>query len=124
MLPDKLGARECTIPLFVVVSPVVLSALLDPERVVVGTTPFLPAGPSDGRDAGRDGFLGAAAGLVSLGSPAASPMTDLDFDAAVAALIREAFVGDPAPKFHTLRTIDFAEERNPKRGVALPLSAK
>jgi hypothetical protein len=37
-------------------------------------------------------------------------------------LVFEAFVGEPTPKFHTLRTIDLAEDRIPKRGIALPLS--
>ena len=103
VLLDELGAREC-------VAAVGFSALfvVDPERV--GAMLFLPAGPSDGREAGRDGFLGGRTGFVSFGSPT------------LVVLTREAFAGEPAPKFHTLRTIDLAEEKNPKRGVALPLS--
>lgn len=44
--------------------------------------------------------------------------------AAVVVPVREALEGEPTPKFHTLRTIDLAEDRKPKRGVALPLSAR
>lgn len=103
VLLDELRAREC-------VAAVGFSALfvVDPERV--GAMLFLPAGPSDGREAGRVGFLGGRTGFVSFGSPT------------LVVLTREAFAGEPAPKFHTLRTIDLAEEKNPKRGVALPLS--
>ena len=39
-------------------------------------------------------------------------------------LVREALVGEPTPKFHTVRTIDLAAEKTPKRGVALPLSTR
>jgi hypothetical protein len=50
----------------------------------------------------------------------------LDLVAAAAVVVAvsafEAFVGEPTPKFHTLRTIDLAEDRILKRGVALPLS--
>jgi hypothetical protein len=45
-----------------------------------------------------------------------------DLVAAVVVVVPKAFVGEPALKFHTLRTIDLAEEKNPKRGFALPLS--
>jgi hypothetical protein len=84
---------------------------------------FLLARVSDGRDTdGRDGFFGGGAGFVSFGS--AALVAVLDLAAAVAAmLVREAFEGEPTLKFHTLRTIDLAEDRIPKRGVALPLSA-
>lgn len=84
---------------------------------------FLLARLSDGRDAaGRDGFFRGNGGFVSFGSAAA--VTVLDLVAAVAVLVREAFLGEPVPKFHTLRTIDLAEDKIPKRGVALPLSAR
>jgi hypothetical protein len=47
---------------------------------------------------------------------------DLVAAVVVVVVVPEPFVGEPAPKFHTLRTIDLAEEKNPKRGFALPLS--
>lgn len=78
---------------------------------------LLPARGSDGPDAtGREGFFGSGAGFVfdSFGSAAA----------ASSMFVREAFEGEPTPKFHTLRTIDLAEDKIPKRGVALPLSAR
>lgn len=46
---------------------------------------------------------------------------DLVAAVVVVVVVPEPFVGEPAPKFHTLRTIDLAEEKNPKRGFALPL---
>lgn len=86
-----------------------------------GPVLFPLARASDGRDtAEREGFFGGGAGFVSFGSVA--PVAVLDAVAAV--LVREAFKGDPALKFHTLRTIDLAEDRIPNRGVALPLSER
>ena len=85
--------------------------------------PFLLAkGASESRDAAeREGFFGSgAAGFVSFSS-ATGAGWDL-VAAAVVVLFFEAFVGEPTPKFHTLRTIDLAEDRIPKRGIALPLS--
>lgn len=81
--------------------------------------PFLPARVSDGRDGARDVFVGGA-GFVTFDS--VTPVV-ADLDLVIAVLVREAFVGEPTPKFHTVRTIDLAAEKTPKRGVALPLSA-
>jgi hypothetical protein len=78
---------------------------------------FLLARASDGRDGARDGFLGGA-GLVTFDS-----VVPIAAELVVVVFVRESFEGEPMPKFHTFRTIDLAEERNPKRGVALPLSA-
>lgn len=97
------------------VVPTVAGALLDADTVRVG---FRPIGASDGRDAGRDGFL------ESPGFAAMLAVCDLVAAVVVVVVAREAFSGEPAPKFHTLRTIDLAEEKNPKRGFALPLSVR
>lgn len=80
-----------------------------------GAMLFLLARASDGRDGARDGFLGGAY-FVPFNS-VALVVADL-----VVVFVRESFEGEPTLKFHTFRTIDLAEERNPKRGVALPLS--
>jgi len=101
--------------------PVVVSALLDADTVGVGAILFRPTGASDGRDAGRDGLL-RSPGFAFLGSTAVLAVCDLG--GAVVVVVREAFEGEPALKFHTLRTIDLAEEKNPKRGFALPLSVR
>lgn len=114
VLLDRLGGRELDAPPF--------AALPDMDPMRAEAVLFLPGSASDGRAGTREGFLGGAS-LVSFGS-AAPVAAVLDFDPAVGAvLVREAFDGEPTPKFHTLRTIDLAEDRNPKRGVALPLSA-
>jgi hypothetical protein len=112
----KLGCRDWK---------VLPSALLDAEELVrTGAILFLLAkGASKGRDAAeREGFFGGgAAGFVSFDS-ATGAIWDLVAAAVVVVLVFEAFEGEPTPKFHTLRTIDLAEDRIPKRGVALPLS--
>lgn len=97
--------------------------MLDVEELArTGAILFLLArGASGGRDtAGKIGFFGgSAAGFLSFGSA-----TEAGLDWVVPVVLTfEAFVGEPTPKFHTLRTIDLAEDRIPKRGVALPLSA-
>jgi len=129
--------RRPTVPFSLDASPdddfrdkVVLdAAVIDPPARGRATL-FLPPRErdSDGREGARNGFLllGAGLGFVSLdpAAPAPAPAV-LGFvvaDVAAALLVRDAFVGEPTPKFHTLRTIDLAEERKPKRGVALPLS--
>ena len=99
----------------------VVGALLDTDAVRMGAILFRPRGAPHGRDAGRDGFLGSP-GFACLGSTAMSAVCGLV--AAVVVVVCGAFVGDPALKFHTLRTIDLAEEKNPKRGFALPLSVR
>ncbi len=102
--------------------PVVVGALPNADTVRVGAILFRPLGASDGRDAGRDGFL-RSPGFAFLGSTVV--LAVCDFAAAVVVVVvREAFEGEPALKFHTLRTIDLAEEKNPKRGFALPLSVR
>ena len=90
-------------------------ALLDADMPArAGAKLFLLARGSDGPDAtGREGFFGGGGGIVSVGSAAPA-----------AVLVLAAFEGEPTPKFHTLRTIDLAEDKIPKRGVALPLSAR
>ena len=92
-------------------------ALLDADTVRAGAMLFQLAGP-DGRDTGTGSFL-RGPGFASCDS---MPVV-CDLVAAVV-VDPEAFVGEPAPKFHTLRTIDFAEEKNPNRGFALPLSVR
>lgn len=99
----------------------VVGALLDTDAVRMGAILFRPRGAPHGRDAGRDGFL-VSPGFACLGSTAMSAVCGLV--AAVVVVVCGAFVGDPALKFHTLRTIDLAEEKNPKRGFALPLSVR
>jgi hypothetical protein len=108
--------RDDSVP----VVPAVVGALLDAVRM--GGILFRPRGASDGRDTGRDGFL-KSPGFACLGSTAMPAVCDL-VAVVVVVDVREAFVGDPALKFHTLRTIDLAEDKNPKRGFALPLSVR
>jgi hypothetical protein len=103
MLPDRLGGLEYDVPPFVVLSNI------DPVRAAAKLFPLARA--PDGRDGARDGFLGGA-GFVSFVSVAL----------VVIVFVREDFEGEPMLKFHTFRTTDLAEEKNPKRGVALPLS--
>ena len=119
VLLDRLGARELGAPPFVATSPDDFNALLDADPMRAGAMLFLLARASDGRDAARDGFL-EGTGFISFDS-VASVVAALGL--VVVAFVRDAFAGEPMPKFHTLRTIDLAEERIPKRGVALPLSA-
>ena len=134
VLLDKLADREFVVPFLfdmelgglerddsVPVVPAIVGALLDADVVRVGAIFFRPREASDGRNAGKEGFL-ENPGFACLGSTAVPVVCDLV--AGVVVVVREAFVGDPAPKFHTLRTIDFAEEKNPKRGFALPLSVR
>ena len=111
----KLGCRDWDVLPFASAN-----ALLDAEELArTGAKLFLLAnGASKGRDgAGREGFFGGGApGFVS------SATLDLIAAVVVAVFVFDAFVGEPTPKFHTLRTIDLADDRIPKRGVALPLS--
>ncbi|KAI9462774.1 hypothetical protein BJY52DRAFT_109761 [Lactarius psammicola] len=102
--------------------PVVVGTLLDADTVRVEAILLRPTA-SDGRDAGRDGFL-KSPGFAFLGSAAIPAVCDLVGAVVVVVVVREAFAGEPALKFHTLRTIDLAEERNPKRGFALALSVR
>ena len=108
-----LGCRDWDVLSFAAATPSA-NALLDAEELArTGAILFLLArGGTDGRSAaGIEGFLGGGAvGFVSFAS------------ATGATLVFDAFVGEPTPKFHTLRTMDLAEDRIPKRGVALPLS--
>ena len=105
--------------------------MFDAEEVARrGAIPFLLAREtSEGRDiAEREGFFrNGTVGFISFGSAALVAIAVLDLVAAgavIVMLVFEVFVGEPMPKFHTLRTIDLAEDRIPKRGVALPLSAR
>jgi hypothetical protein len=97
--------------------------LLDAEELArTGAILFLfPRGASEGRHAAeREGFFSdGAAGFVSFSSATGAAVAAV---VVVVVLAFEAFLGEPTPKFHTLRTIDLAEDRIPKRGVALPLS--
>jgi hypothetical protein len=116
----KLGCRDWDVLPFASAN-----ALLDAEelaRTGAAILFMLAEGACEGRNAaGREGFFGGGAvGFVSSATGAG-----LDLVTAVVVvvvLVFEAFVGEPTPKFHTLRTIDLAEDRIPKRGVALPLS--
>ena len=115
----KLGCRDWDVLPFASAN-----ALLDAEELVrTGAILFLLAkGATEGRNAaGIEGFRGGPAGFVSFGSATGASL-DLVASVVVIVLVFEPFVGEPTPKFHTLRTIDLAEDRIPKRGVALPLS--
>jgi hypothetical protein len=108
VLLDRLGGLECDAPPFAALSVV--------DAVRARAMLFLLARAPDGRDGARVSLLGGA-GFVSFVS-VALVVTDL----VVIVFVREDFEGEPMLKFHTFRTTDLAEERNPKRGVALPLS--
>jgi hypothetical protein len=117
----KLGCRDWDVLPFASAN-----ALLDAEELLrTGAILFLlTKGASEGRNAtGREGFFeGGAAGFVSFGSATGIGLDSVAAVIVVVVFVFEAFVGEPTPKFHTLRTIDLAEDRILKRGVALPLS--